>query len=150
MTLEPLLSAPISTQFHTFAGLTAIVLGFAQFFLPKGTGYHRVFGWAWVVLMMTMLGAAFVIRDRLPWSPFSPDMCYLPDKSETWVRRCASIHMITLAFLLIIPYAILHARRHAINYHRYSMVILMFGALVVAGLFTLDTTRIMNKVLFGG
>jgi uncharacterized membrane protein len=150
MNLAPLLNASASTQFHAFAGLTALVLGLVQFTAPKGTIPHRAIGWTWIALMMSMLFVAFFIRDRISWSPFSPWVCYLHDQSGPWVRRCASIQLITIYFMLILPYAALYARRHEVNLHRVSMAVLMFGALFIATLFTFDTTRIMHMVLFGG
>jgi uncharacterized membrane protein len=45
--------------------------------------------------------------------------------------------------------AVLHARRHNVSAHRKAMMSIFFGALVVAGLFTLLPGRIMHAVVFG-
>jgi len=43
-----------------------------------------------------------------------------------------------------------HAHRHAVQRHRFSMIGIFSGALVVAGFFTFAPGRIMHKILFGG
>ena len=50
----------------------------------------------------------------------------------------------------MVPLAVLAAHRHNVNRHRYAMMGLFAGALVVAGAFTLVPGRIMHRVLFGG
>jgi uncharacterized membrane protein len=49
----------------------------------------------------------------------------------------------------MLPVAVLHARRHRVQQHRIAMLSLFFGALVIAGLFTLFPGRIMYAVVFG-
>lgn len=57
--------------------------------------------------------------------------------------------MLGVYLLLLLPYGVLFARRGIIKHHRGSMTAILVVALVLAGLFTLDTGRIMNKVFFG-
>jgi uncharacterized membrane protein len=45
--------------------------------------------------------------------------------------------------------AVLHARRHNVSAHKKAMTTIFFGALVIAGLFTLLPGRIMHAVVFG-
>jgi uncharacterized membrane protein len=42
------------------------------------------------------------------------------------------------------------ARRHHVGNHRFAMISLFAGALVIAGAFTLLPGRIMHRVVFGG
>lgn len=149
MTLEPLLNAGSLTQLHAFAGMTAVALGVIQLAAPKGTVPHRALGWAWVALMLLMLASTFQIHDVLWWGPFSPKICYLPSKSMPWITRCVVIQLLTIGFLLSLPYAVLHARLRNLDHHRRAMITLLIGVLVIAGAFTLDTDRIMHAVLFG-
>jgi uncharacterized membrane protein len=48
-----------------------------------------------------------------------------------------------------VPLAVLHARRHRVAHHRWAMIGIFFGALVIAGAFTLFPGRIMHTVVFG-
>jgi uncharacterized membrane protein len=50
----------------------------------------------------------------------------------------------------MLPLGVLHARRHSVALHRWTMIGIFCGALVIAGLFTLVPGRIMHAVLFGG
>ncbi|WP_393956232.1 hypothetical protein [Methylorubrum sp. POS3] len=45
--------------------------------------------------------------------------------------------------------AIVHARARRIEAHRWTMIGLFVGALVITGLFTLVPGRVMHAVLFG-
>jgi uncharacterized membrane protein len=146
MTLEPLLNASPSIQIHTFAAVGAVGLGVLQFVAPKGTIPHRTVGWAWAASMAVMLITGFFINGLMAWGPFSPNVCYRPNHTLFFNIRCAGIHLATIFFMLIIPYAILYARKGDVNRHRHAMLFLM-GGVLVTGVFTLDRARIMHAVL---
>jgi uncharacterized membrane protein len=59
------------------------------------------------------------------------------------------IHLLAIFTSVMLPIAVLRARRHNIRQHRIAMLSLFFGALVVAGAFTLVPGRIMHAVMFG-
>ena len=59
------------------------------------------------------------------------------------------IHLLAIFTLVMLPIAALHARRHRVTQHRIAMISIIFGALVVAGAFTLFPGRIMHAVVFG-
>ena len=131
MTLAPLLAADGAIRLHAFAAMAAFVLGVVQFSAPKGTIPHRTIGWVWVALMLAVSISAFWIHTIRLWGPWSP------------------IHLLAIFTLVMLPVAVLHARRHRVQQHRIAMLSLFFGALVIAGLFTLFPGRIMHAVVFG-
>ena len=131
MSLAPLLQAPPAIQIHAAAAAAAFVLGLAQFALPKGTTRHRIAGWTWVTLMVIVSVTAFFIHELRLWGPWSP------------------IHLLAIFTLVMLPVAVLHARRHRVVNHKFSMIGIFLGALVIAGLFTLVPGRIMHAVVFG-
>jgi uncharacterized membrane protein len=49
----------------------------------------------------------------------------------------------------MVPIAVLQARRHRVAHHRFAMISIFFGGLVIAGLFTFVPGRIMHAVAFG-
>ena len=51
--------------------------------------------------------------------------------------------------LVALPFAVRHARRHDVQQHRWTMIGIFTGALVIAGVFTFVPGRIMHAVLFG-
>lgn len=132
MTLAPLLNASSAIQLHAFAAMGAFVLGAVQLAAPKGTIPHRTVGWVWVTLMLTVAVSSFWIQDIRMWGPWSP------------------IHILSIFTLIMLPVAVLHARKHRVAHHRGYMIGIFAGALLIAGLFTFVPGRIMHTVLFGG
>jgi uncharacterized membrane protein len=131
MTLAPLLAASPAVKLHAFAAMTAFVLGVVQLSAPKGTIPHRAIGWIWVLLMLAVSISAFWIHELRLWGPWSP------------------IHLLAIFTLVMLPIAVLHARGHRVAQHRWFMIGIFFGALVIAGLFTFVPGRIMYAVAFG-
>src|SRR5713226_2190052 len=130
MTLAPLLNASPAIQFHAFAAMTAFGLGLVQFAAPKGTLPHRTVGWIWVALMTVVAVSAFFIHEIRLWGQWSP------------------IHLLAIFTLIMLPVAVMHARRHHVVQHRRTMIGIFAGALVIAGLFTFVPGRIMYAVAF--
>lgn len=109
--------------------MLAFLLGLAQFALPKGGARHRAMGYAWVGLLSLVALSSFGIVGR--------------SGQYSW------IHLISIYTLLALPVAVLHARQGRITSHRWQMIGMFVGALVVTGLFTLLPGRLMHLVVFG-
>jgi uncharacterized membrane protein len=131
MSLAPLLNASPIIQLHAFAAMTAFGLGIVQLSAPKGTIPHRTIGWIWVVLMLTVAGGSLWITGIKTFGPFS------------------AIHLLSIFTLVMVPLAVLAARRHNVRHHRAAMIAIFAGALVIAGFFTFVPGRIMHAVAFG-
>ena len=132
MSLAPLLQAEPVIQIHAFAAIGAFALGLIQFAAPKGTLPHRTIGWIWVALMAVIALSSFFIHEIKMVGRFSP------------------IHLLSIFTLVMLPLAVLHARRHDVKQHRGAMIGIFIGALLVAGAFTFVPGRIMHAVAFGG
>jgi uncharacterized membrane protein len=104
MTLAPLLNASPAIQLHAVAAMAAFALGLLQFAAPKGTIPHRTVGWIWVVLMTIVGVSAFFIHEIRLWGPWSP------------------IHLLAIFTLVMLPFAVLHARKHRVPDHKWAMV----------------------------
>ena len=131
MTIAPLLQANGVIQLHTFAALSAFLLGVVQLAAPKGTLPHRIVGSIWVLLMLVVCISAFFIHQLRTWGLWSP------------------IHLLAIFTLIMLPIAVWRAHKHEVPKHRRAMLGLFFGALVIAGIFTLVPGRIMHAVVFG-
>jgi uncharacterized membrane protein len=59
------------------------------------------------------------------------------------------IHLLSMFTLATLPLGVWRAHRHDVADHRCIMILLCFGALVIAGLFTLLPGPIMHAVAFG-
>jgi uncharacterized membrane protein len=131
LSVAPLLSASPAIQLHAFAAMTAFVLGLVQFAAPKGTLPHRALGGIWVAIMFVVAVSSFFIHQLRIWGQWSP------------------IHLLSIFTLVMLPLGIWRAHRHQVQSHRWTMISIFLGALVIAGLFTLVPGRIMHAVVFG-
>lgn len=131
MSLAPLLTAPLAIQIHAFAAMAAFLLGLVQLAGPKGTLPHRALGWTWVALMVVVSASSFFIQEIRLWGPWSP------------------IHLLAILTLALLPRSVLAARRHHVGHHRWAMLALFVGALVIAGAFTFLPGRVMHAVAVG-
>jgi uncharacterized membrane protein len=131
MILAPLLQASPVIQVHAFAAMAAFALGIVQLVAPKGTVPHRALGWTWVAIMVVVSVTAFFIHEIRLWGPWSP------------------IHLLAIFTLVMLPLGVWRARRQEIEHHRWIMIGIFTGGLVVAGLFTFVPGRIMHGVAFG-
>ncbi len=129
--LEPLFRAGPVITLHAAAAVTALVLGIVQLARRKGTPGHRALGWLWIALMAVVAGGSFFVNTLRQLGPFS------------W------IHLLSITTLVFLVTGVSHARAGRVEAHRWTMISLFLGALVVAGLFTLVPGRIMHHVVFG-
>jgi uncharacterized membrane protein len=112
---------------HMTAALCAMGLGAVQLARVKGTPGHRVLGWTWVVLMLTVAVTSLWIPAFLHF---------------TW------IHLFTLLVLVSLPLALLKIRRGDVVGHARAMRSLYVGGLVIAGVFTLMPGRLLGNLLW--
>ena len=111
--------------------MAALLIGAFQLARAKGTGTHRAMGNLWVLLMVAIAVSSFWVHEINQWNGFS------------------LIHLLSILTLVSVPIAILAARSGNIRRHRITMLSLYWGALVLAGFFTLMPGRIMHRLLFG-
>lgn len=131
MSLAPLLNAPTAIQIHAFAAMSAFAIGLVQLYRTKGTPSHRATGYVWVSIMMVVAASGFWIHDIRVWGQWSP------------------IHLLSVFTLVMLPVGVWYARRHIVVGHKWTMISIFAGALVIAGIFTFVPGRIMNAVVFG-
>ncbi len=80
---------------------------------------------------MFIAASSFWIHELRIWGDFSP------------------IHLLGIFTLVMLPLAVLAARRHNVRRHARIMIGTFVGALIIAGAFTFFPGRIMHDVLFG-
>lgn len=133
MTLVPLFDAPYPIILHTVAAVLAFVLGLSQFCLPKGTARHRLLGWIWVILLMSVASSAFFIHSL----------------DDTMSAKYIVVHLLTACTLIVVPLAVYYARRRMVRAHATWMIVIFSGALVLAGMTAFLPGRIMYAVVTG-
>lgn len=129
--LRLLLDASPVIRLHVAVAASALVLGAFQMVSRKGATYHRIAGWVWVVLMVTVAASSLFITELTP-------------------GRWSLIHLLSGWTLISIPVAVIAARRHKVRLHRRFMMGLFFGGLIITGALTFIPGRLMWRVFFGG
>ncbi len=132
MSLDPLLKSQIFIIIHAFAAIFALVIGAIQFAGVKGTFAHRLLGWSWVIAMFVVALSSFQINDM----------------NQLW--GYSWIHILSIVVLINVPLAVYAARRHNVRAHKFTMMGVYVGGLLIAGFFTFMPGRIMHQVVFGG
>jgi uncharacterized membrane protein len=112
---------------HLGAALAALGLGAAVFLGRKGTFGHRMLGRVWAGLMLVAAISTYWIRTGGGFS---------------WIHGLSIVTLIALAF------AVHFAVVGNIRRHQRIMQGLFFGALVVAGAFTLLPGRLIGHALW--
>jgi uncharacterized membrane protein len=131
MNLAPLADAPLAVKLHLATVLPAFALGtWLIFFSTKGAPYHRRLGAIYLALMTVTAVAAFFIRS-INRGGLSP------------------IHLFVPLTLFSVFGALWSVRRGNIRGHRYAMLGLYFGGLLIAGGLTLLPGRLLHRIVFG-
>lgn len=122
------LSLPI--KIHLATALAALALGAAMMAWRKGRTFHRVAGWAWVSLVSVTAGATLFITSLNH-------------------GRWSLLHLFTGWTLLVLPLAVLAARRHDVARHRRSMMGLFYGGFAINLAVAFIPGRAMWRMFFG-
>lgn len=133
MDFAPIFDAPAAVQAHVVCAAVALVLGPVPLWRRRRDRLHRASGHAWVAVMaaLALSGLAIPAGPIALAGPFGP------------------IHLLSVYVLWALWVGVGHARAGRIAAHRGAMRGLYFGAVGLAGLFTLLPGRLMNRVLFG-
>jgi len=113
---------------HLGAAVAALALGAAIFVARKGAFVHRIVGRSWAGLMLVTAISTFWIKGN---------------GSYSWIQL---LSIVTLAGLAGIVY---YAISGQIRRHRFGVIGLYSGSLVLAGLFALLPQRLLGKMFWG-
>lgn len=128
---------PALVQVHLVMMVAIMAITVPMLLRRKGTASHRLLGRSWAALMFgnALLTLCFNAGSTISGGVFAGDF--------------SPIHAISLFVLLMVPQAVLRARRHDVRGHEGSIRGLVIGSLLVAGFFTLPFGRTMGTWLFG-
>lgn len=127
MTYESLMFIHLATVFPAF------ILGTISLSLKKGTSFHKVIGRIYMVLMLfTAFVTLFMSAKVGPtlWNHFG------------W------IHLFSFLTIYTVPTAYLAIKRKDVKVHKRKMILLYFGAIIIAGAFTFSPGRYLHSVFF--
>ena len=116
---------------HLATVMTPLALTPVQLLRRRGDTLHRALGWIWAVLLFATAWVSFAIRG-------------INDGGLSF------IHIFSVVTIVTVPLMILAARSHRIATHRRSVRLIVTGALLIAGFFTLLPSRLLGAWLWGG
>ncbi|MFP2997960.1 DUF2306 domain-containing protein [Spongiivirga sp. MCCC 1A20706] len=114
--------------------LPCVILGAALLIMRKGTTIHKSLGRVYMVLMLI---TAFITL-------FMP-----AEVGPQLLNHFGWIHSFSFLTLYTVPTAYFAIRKGQVKKHQRKMVLLYFGAIIIAGGFTLVPGRYLHQVLFG-
>jgi len=121
---------PLVVWGHILTILVARVLTPVMLLRRRGDRLHRRLGWVWAgAMLLTAIDSLFV----------------------RGINRgsLSLIHIFSVWTLLQVPLIVWSARTHRVVQHRAAVRGMVFGALVIAGIFTFPFNRLMGHWLFG-
>jgi uncharacterized membrane protein len=119
---------------HLATVLPAFLLGAFQLLKRKGTRSHKLLGKIYMVLML----ATGFITLIMP-----------AEVGPRVLNHFGFIHIFSFLAIFGVPFAYLAARRGYIRAHRFAMISLYVGGILVAGAFAFSPGRMLHKWLFG-
>jgi uncharacterized membrane protein len=133
-----ILGAPPLVILHLTAVVIALVLGAILLCVRKGVRLHRILGWSWVVAMLIAAVTSVFLRG-IKTGAFS-------------TGGFSFFHVITAIVLLLLPLAVLAARKQYIRWHAAIMIYLLINVLLSAGLLAMYpgfSERLLPIAIFG-
>ena len=119
---------------HLYTVVPAFVLGTLNLIMKKGTSLHRNLGKLYMVLMLFTALVTLFMEARV---------------GSTFLNHFGYIHLFSVLTLYTIPTAYIAVKKGDIKTHKRKMILLYFGALIIAGGFTFFPGRYLHSVFFG-
>jgi len=121
-------------QLHLWTVAPCFFLGAAVLLMKKGTPTHRLLGKIYLFLMFfTAIVTLFMPAHVGP----------------QFLGHFGWIHSFSFLTLYSVPTAIIAIRKGQVKKHQRKMILLYFGALIIAGSFTFMPGRYLHEVFFG-
>jgi uncharacterized membrane protein len=119
---------------HLYTVIPCVFIGGFLLVIKKGTGIHKRLGRLYMVLMLftaivTLFMPTYVggrVLNHFGW-----------------------IHLFSFLTIWTVPSAYIAIKKGNIKAHKRKMILLYFGALIIAGAFTLMPGRYLHDVFFG-
>lgn len=119
---------------HLFTVLPCVFIGGLLLIIKKGTKIHKGFGRIYMILML------FTAMVTL----------FMPAKvGGTFLNHFGWIHLFSFLTIWTVPTAYIAIKKDNIKAHKRKMILLYFGAIIIAGAFTLSPGRYLHNVFFG-
>lgn len=119
---------------HLITVIPCVFIGAYLLLVKKGTGIHRKLGRIYMILMLITA----VITLFMP-AAVGPQV----------LNHFGWIHLFSFLTLWTVPTAYTAIKKGNVRAHKRKMVLLYFGAILIAGGFTFTPGRYLHEVFFG-
>ena len=128
------MSYDLLMNIHLVTVVPCFFIGTILLLIKKGTKTHKLWGRAYMILMFF---TAFVTL-------FMP-----ADVGPRFLNHFGYIHLLSFLTLWTVPSAYFAIKKGNVKSHKRKMILLYFGALIIAGGFTFFPGRYLHQVFFG-
>ena len=119
---------------HLYTVVPAFLLGTMSLVMRKGTAFHKAIGRIYMILMLfTAMVTLFMSAEVGP----------------TIFNHFGWIHLFSFLTIYTVPTAYIAIKKGNIKSHKRKMILLYFGAIIIAGGFTFFPGRYLHSVFFG-
>ena len=119
---------------HLITVVPCIFIGAYLLIIQKGTQKHRILGKIYLSLMFFTAIISLFLPAHI---------------GSQLLNHFGWIHFFSVLTLYTVPTAIIAIKKGNIKSHKRKMMLLYFGALIIAGAFTLAPGRYLHGVFFG-
>jgi uncharacterized membrane protein len=119
---------------HLITVVPCIFIGAILLIIKKGTSLHKTLGRIYMILML------FTATVTL----FMPAAV-----GPTFLNHFGWIHSFSFLTIYTVPTAYLAIKKGRVKAHKRKMILLYFGAIIIAGGFTFVPGRYLHQIFFG-
>jgi uncharacterized membrane protein len=121
-------------QLHLATVIPSFLIGTMLLVIKKGTGIHKIFGRVYMILMMVTALITLFMPARV---------------GATFLNHFGWIHSFSFLTIYTVPSAYWAIKKGNVRAHKRKMILLYFGAIVIAGGFTFYPGRYLHHLFFG-
>lgn len=118
---------------HLATVVPCFVLGTLLLLIKKGTPIHKTSGKVYMVLMLITATVTLFMQAQV---------------GQRFLNHFGWIHLFSFLTIYTVPTAYLAIRKGNIKTHKRKMILLYFGAIIIAGGFTFVPGRYLYEVFF--
>ncbi len=119
---------------HLATVIPCFIIGTILLLIKKGTPFHKKSGRVYMVLMLITATITLFMPAKVGSSLFN---------------HFGWIHLFSVITIYTVPTAYLAIKKGNVKSHKRKMILLYFGAIIIAGGFTLSPGRYLHELLFG-
>jgi len=119
---------------HLVTVVPCFVIGAVLLILKKGTAVHKSFGRIYMILMIITATITLFMPAHV---------------GPRVLNHFGWIHLFSFLTVYTVPTAYIAIKKGNVKAHKRKMILLYFGAIIIAGGFTLAPGRYLHELFFG-